>query len=176
VSDPEAAVTHVIPRNEMLNKDVELDRLNMAIAQSIKTPAVVENGFGGIDPAKLTQSMEFLKTSMGVDQRRRLRTRCSMHPSFRPRKSGCCPDHHRFTRGPASGTRSISSDNGCAHQQGQAGPHHDQHYRRPDGRHRKCRHALWRREGTLAVEGLTCRSKRASSSPSSARRAAAKAT
>lgn len=66
VSDPEAAVTHVIPRNEILNKDVELDRLNMAIAQSIKTPAVVANGFGGIDPAKLTQSMEFLKTSMGV--------------------------------------------------------------------------------------------------------------
>jgi NitT/TauT family transport system substrate-binding protein len=68
VSDPEAAVGFVIPRNEVLNKDVELDRLNMAIAQSIKTPAVVENGFGGIDPAKLTQSMEFLKTSMGVDQ------------------------------------------------------------------------------------------------------------
>jgi NitT/TauT family transport system substrate-binding protein len=66
VSDPEAAVTHVIPRNEVLNKDVELDRLNMAIAQSIKTPAVVANGFGGIDPAKLTQSMEFLKPSMGV--------------------------------------------------------------------------------------------------------------
>jgi NitT/TauT family transport system substrate-binding protein len=66
VADPEAAVGYVIPRNEVLNKDVELDRLNMAIAQSIKTPAVVANGFGGIDPAKLTQSMEFLKTSMGV--------------------------------------------------------------------------------------------------------------
>lgn len=66
VSDPVAAVGHVIPRNEVLNKEVELDRLTMAIAQSIKTPAVVANGFGGVDMAKLTQSMEFLKTSMGV--------------------------------------------------------------------------------------------------------------
>jgi NitT/TauT family transport system substrate-binding protein len=66
VADPVAAVDAVLPRNEVLNKDVEVDRMNMAIAQSIKTPAVVANGFGGIDPAKMTASMEFLKDSMGL--------------------------------------------------------------------------------------------------------------
>ena len=66
VSDPSSAIDAVIPRNEVLSKDVEVERLSMAIAQSIKTPAVVANGFGGIDEAKLAQSMEFLKTSMGV--------------------------------------------------------------------------------------------------------------
>ncbi|MCU0831746.1 MAG: ABC transporter substrate-binding protein [Rhizobiaceae bacterium] len=66
VADPVAAMDAVLPRNEVLNKDVEVDRMNMAIAQSIKTPAVVANGFGDIDPTKMTASMEFLKDSMGL--------------------------------------------------------------------------------------------------------------
>jgi NitT/TauT family transport system substrate-binding protein len=66
VADPGAAMDAVLPRNEVLNKDVEIDRMNMAIAQSIKTPAVIANGFGDIDPGKMTASMEFLKDSMGL--------------------------------------------------------------------------------------------------------------
>lgn len=66
VADPEASQDHVLERNGVLDKAVEIDRINMAIAQSIKTPAVVENGFGGVDMDKMNQSIEFLGTSMGV--------------------------------------------------------------------------------------------------------------
>ena len=66
IADPAAAVPHVMKRNEVLNEAVEIERLKMAVAQSIATPAVMANGFGGVDMAKLTKSMEYLQTSMGV--------------------------------------------------------------------------------------------------------------
>ena len=36
----------------------------MATELNIKTPYVVENGFGGLDMAKLTKSIEYLTVSM----------------------------------------------------------------------------------------------------------------
>ena len=64
VADPEAGVAAVMSRNEVLKKDIEIERLEMANALNIKTPYVVENGFGGIDTAKLAKSIEFLTVSM----------------------------------------------------------------------------------------------------------------
>ena len=66
VADPAASVDYVLKRNGVLDKAVETDRINMAIAQSIKTPAVMENGFGGVDMDKLAKTMEWLKISMNV--------------------------------------------------------------------------------------------------------------
>ena len=66
VADPDAGVAAVMKRNEVLNADIERERLDMANALNIKTPYVVENGFGGIDEAKLAQSIEYLKVSMGL--------------------------------------------------------------------------------------------------------------
>lgn len=66
VADPAAGVDAVMKRNEVLKKDIELERLQMANAQNIKTPYVVENGFGGLDMGKLTTSIDFLKVSMGL--------------------------------------------------------------------------------------------------------------
>jgi NitT/TauT family transport system substrate-binding protein len=66
VADPDAGVAAVMKRNEVLNADIERERLEMANALNIKTPYVVENGFGGIDEAKLAQSIEYLKVSMGL--------------------------------------------------------------------------------------------------------------
>lgn len=66
VADPAAGVDAVISRNEILKKEIEIERLNMAISQNIKTPWVEENGLGGIDPARLAKSLEQLKTSMGL--------------------------------------------------------------------------------------------------------------
>lgn len=66
VAHPEEGVAAVLKRNETLNKDIELERLNMANAMNIKTPYVVENGFGGIDPARLAASIDTLKVSMGL--------------------------------------------------------------------------------------------------------------
>ncbi len=64
VADPAAGVEAVMKRNEVLKKDIELERLEMANALNIKTPYVVENGFGGLDMGKLTKSIEYLTVSM----------------------------------------------------------------------------------------------------------------
>ncbi|MGK6312695.1 ABC transporter substrate-binding protein [Neorhizobium sp. DT-125] len=66
VANPEEGAAAVLKRNETLNKDIEIERLTMANAMNIKTPYVVENGFGGIDPARLAASIETLKVSMGL--------------------------------------------------------------------------------------------------------------
>lgn len=66
VADPAAGADAVLKRNEILDRDVEIERLKMANAQNIRTPYVIENGFGGIDEGKLARSIEFLKVSMGL--------------------------------------------------------------------------------------------------------------
>jgi len=66
VADPEAGVAAVMKRNEVLTKEIELERLGMANAQNIRTPYVIENGFGGIDDDKLTKAIGYLKVSMGL--------------------------------------------------------------------------------------------------------------
>jgi NitT/TauT family transport system substrate-binding protein len=66
VADPAAGAAAVLARNETLNIDTETERLEMANSMNIKTPYVVENGFGGIDDARLAASIETLKISMGL--------------------------------------------------------------------------------------------------------------
>jgi NitT/TauT family transport system substrate-binding protein len=66
VADPEAGVEAVMKRNEVLMKEIELERLEMANEMNIRTPYVIENGFGGIDEDKLAQSIEYLKVSMAL--------------------------------------------------------------------------------------------------------------
>ncbi|TNM66749.1 ABC transporter substrate-binding protein [Aliirhizobium smilacinae] len=66
VANPKEGVDAVLKRNETLNPDIELERLNMANAMNIKTPYVVENGIGGVDMARLSASIETLKVSMGL--------------------------------------------------------------------------------------------------------------
>ena len=64
VADPVAGADAVMKRNEVLKKDIEVERLKMANDLNIKTPYVVANGFGGLDPAKLAKSIEYLTVSM----------------------------------------------------------------------------------------------------------------
>ena len=66
VANPQEGVDAVLKRNETLNPEIELERLNMALAQNIKTPYVVEHGMGGVDPARLAASIDTLKTSIGL--------------------------------------------------------------------------------------------------------------
>jgi len=66
VADPAAGVDAVMKRNEVLKKEIEIERLGMANALNIKTPYVVENGFGGLDEAKLAKAIDLLKVSMGL--------------------------------------------------------------------------------------------------------------
>jgi NitT/TauT family transport system substrate-binding protein len=58
VRDPAGAVDAALRRNANLNKDVELERLRMAIRDNIVTPAVKANGFGGIDPGRFAVAIE----------------------------------------------------------------------------------------------------------------------
>lgn len=66
VADPDAGVAAVMKRNEVLTAEIERERLDMANALNINTAYVKENGFGGVDEAKLIQSIEYLKVSMGL--------------------------------------------------------------------------------------------------------------
>jgi len=56
--DPATAVDLVIQRNDAAKKDIELDRLNMALRDNILTPEVRADGFGGVDAARLDKAID----------------------------------------------------------------------------------------------------------------------
>jgi len=56
--DPSTAVDTVIKRNTDAKKDVELERLRMALKENILTSEVKANGYGYIDAGRLQQSIE----------------------------------------------------------------------------------------------------------------------
>ena len=60
VRDPSRAVDSVVRRMASARKDVELERLTMAIRDNILTPAVQANGFGCIDPTRLAAAIDQL--------------------------------------------------------------------------------------------------------------------
>jgi NitT/TauT family transport system substrate-binding protein len=60
VRDPARAVEAVLRRNDAAKKDVELERLRLAIRDNIVTPAVKANGFGGIDPGRFAATINQL--------------------------------------------------------------------------------------------------------------------
>lgn len=59
--DPAAAVDSVLKRNTVVTKPVELERLQMALAQNFVTPAVKKNGFGGVEADKLARNIALQK-------------------------------------------------------------------------------------------------------------------
>jgi NitT/TauT family transport system substrate-binding protein len=58
VADPEGAIPHVLERNDVARKAVELDRLRMVIADNVLTPVVAEDGIGGVDMDRLARSID----------------------------------------------------------------------------------------------------------------------
>jgi NitT/TauT family transport system substrate-binding protein len=56
--DPSHAVDSVLRRNDLTKKDVELERLRMALRENTVTPEVRKHGLGGIDTARLEKSIE----------------------------------------------------------------------------------------------------------------------
>ncbi len=55
---PDEAVQSILRRNDAARKEVELERLHMAIRQNIVTAEVMADGLGGVDPARLQQSID----------------------------------------------------------------------------------------------------------------------
>jgi NitT/TauT family transport system substrate-binding protein len=58
VKTPQTAVDSVIKRNDVAKKDVELERLRMAIRDNMVTPEVKANGYGGVVMDRLEKSID----------------------------------------------------------------------------------------------------------------------
>ena len=64
--DPGTAVESVLKRNSVVTKPVELERLQMALAQNFVTPAVKKNGFGGVEADKLARNIAMQKEARNL--------------------------------------------------------------------------------------------------------------
>ena len=58
IRNPAASVESILRRNDVAKKDVELERLQMAIKDNIMTDEVKKDGFGAIDPDRLDKSID----------------------------------------------------------------------------------------------------------------------
>jgi NitT/TauT family transport system substrate-binding protein len=58
IAAPAAAIDVVLRQDDALKKDLELERLRMAIRENIVTPEVKANGYGAVDPARFTRAIE----------------------------------------------------------------------------------------------------------------------
>jgi len=58
VRDPVRAVDSVIKRNDAAKKNVEIERLRMALRDNILTAEVKANGYGGVDLARLDKAID----------------------------------------------------------------------------------------------------------------------
>ena len=58
VHRPAEAVDTIMRRDDSVKRDVELERLRMAIRDNIVTPEVRANGFGAVDLARLAESID----------------------------------------------------------------------------------------------------------------------
>jgi NitT/TauT family transport system substrate-binding protein len=58
VKNPEAAIDSLMKRNPIAKRDVELERLKMALDKNFVTPDVLKNGLGGVDAKRLERSIE----------------------------------------------------------------------------------------------------------------------
>jgi len=60
VKHPASALDSVLKRNDGARKEVELERLTMAIHDNLLTPEVKANGYGGIDEARMARAIDQL--------------------------------------------------------------------------------------------------------------------
>jgi NitT/TauT family transport system substrate-binding protein len=58
VRRPGDAVETILKRDDLAKRDVELERLRMAIRDNIVTPEVRADGYGGILPARFTEAID----------------------------------------------------------------------------------------------------------------------
>ena len=61
-ADPEGAVDSLIKRNPAADKALEVERLQMALRDNVMTEAVMANGMGGVDPARMAAAIEQTKS------------------------------------------------------------------------------------------------------------------
>ena len=67
IADPEAGVEAVLAHNDVAREEIERERLEMALAQNLLTPAVREHGFGGVDMERLARSIDQIALTFDFD-------------------------------------------------------------------------------------------------------------
>ncbi len=82
VRDPAAAIDSVIKRNDLAKKDVELERLRMALNDNILTPEVEANGYGQVDMARLDRAIG--QIALTYDFKAKPKASDIFDPSFLP--------------------------------------------------------------------------------------------
>ncbi len=63
IRNPSTAIEPVLRRDDQAKKDVEIERLRMAIRENVITPEVKANGFGAVDPARLEEALNQMALS-----------------------------------------------------------------------------------------------------------------
>jgi NitT/TauT family transport system substrate-binding protein len=58
VANPVTAVESVVKRNDVAKKEVELERLKMALRDNVVTDEVKANGYGGVDTGRMDKSID----------------------------------------------------------------------------------------------------------------------
>jgi len=58
IRSPETAIDSLMKRNPIAKREVELERLKLALAKNFVTPDVQKNGFGGVDARRLERSID----------------------------------------------------------------------------------------------------------------------
>ncbi len=67
-ANPKLGAMAAKTRDGLTDDVLELERLNLSLEKNVMTPWVKANGFGGIDPARLTRSAEAVAASFGLDR------------------------------------------------------------------------------------------------------------
>ena len=58
IKNPTAAIDSVLKRSEGARKEIELERLRIALRDNILTPEVKAQGFGGVEPARFERAID----------------------------------------------------------------------------------------------------------------------
>lgn len=66
IENPEEAVETVAEHDPLIDKDLELERLRLALETNVLTPYVTEHGMGGVDEARLESSVEQLARALDL--------------------------------------------------------------------------------------------------------------
>jgi NitT/TauT family transport system substrate-binding protein len=82
VRDPARAVDAVLHRNDATKKDIELERLRMAIRDNIVTPVVKANGYGSVDPERFDAALD--QIALGYHFKAKDKAAAVFDPSFLP--------------------------------------------------------------------------------------------
>lgn len=82
IRNPASAIEPVLRRQELAKKDVEIDRLRMAIRENIVTPEVRANGLGAIDRERLEEAIG--QIALGYTFKARPKAEAVFDASFLP--------------------------------------------------------------------------------------------